>query len=50
MMLLHAHAHYDVSLSAFLSDVLFDSLIDVLKLVPILFLTYLLMEFIEHQA
>lgn len=34
----------------FLDEVLLHGLIDTLKLVPFLFLTYLLMEFIEHKA
>lgn len=34
----------------FLLDVFLDSLIDTLKLVPFLFLTYLLMEYISHKA
>lgn len=35
---------------AFLDEVLLDGLLDTLKLLPFLFLTYLLMEFIEHRA
>lgn len=31
-------------------DVIIDTLLDTLKLLPFLFLTYLLMEFIEHKA
>lgn len=34
----------------FLEEVVFDGLLDLLKLLPFLFLTYLLMEFIEHKA
>ncbi len=34
----------------FLDEVLLDGIIDTLKLIPFLFLTYLLMEFIEHKA
>ncbi len=49
-MLLHAHTHTEISFSAFLDEVLLHSLLEVLKLLPALFLTYLLMEFIEHKA
>ncbi len=34
----------------FLKEVLLEGLVDTLKLLPFLFLTYLLMEFIEHRA
>lgn len=34
----------------FLHEVVWDGLLDTLKLVPFLFLTYLLMEWIEHRA
>ena len=37
-------------MTEFLHEVLLDGLLDVLKLLPFLFLTYLLMEFIEHKA
>ncbi len=50
MMLLHSHAHSEMSLSGFAEAVLLHSLLEILKLLPILFLTYLLMEFIEHKA
>ena len=52
MTLLHAHAHVhaEITFGIFAEEVLLHSLIDVLKLLPILFLTYLLMEFIEHRA
>ncbi len=50
MMLLHANAHTEITFGFFAEEVLFHSFIDVLKLLPILFLTYLLMEFIEHRA
>lgn len=39
-----------MTLEAFLEEVLLDSLLDFLKLLPFLFLTYLLMEFLEHRA
>ena len=38
------------NLQHFLEEVLLESLVDTLKLLPFLFLTYLLMEFIEHRA
>lgn len=50
MILLHAHTHSGGALAAFADEVLLHSLVDVLKLLPILFFTYLLMEFIEHKA
>ena len=37
-------------LGEFIDEVLFHGFIDTLKLVLFLFLTYLLMEFIEHKA
>ncbi len=49
MPLLHAHAEGE-GIVGFLKDVLLDGALDTLKLVPFLFLTYLLMEFIEHRA
>lgn len=45
MMLLHEHAH-----SGYFGEVLLHSLLDTLKILPFLFLTYLLMEFLEHRA
>ena len=30
-------------------DILLDTIIDVLKLLPFLFITYLIMEYIEHK-
>ena len=52
MFLLHTHteAHSASGITAFLSEVLLDGLLDTLKLLPFLFLTYLLMEYIEHKA
>ncbi len=49
-MLLHAHLSGEISLTSFLSEVILDGLLDTLKIIPFLFLTYLLMEFIEHKA
>lgn len=39
-----------MTLPEFLEEVVVDSLIDFLKLLPFLFLTYLLMEFLEHKT
>ena len=50
-MLLHAHtAAPELSLLGYLSDVLLESAIETLYVLPFLFLTYLFMEFLEHQA
>lgn len=49
-MLLHAHAELSLSFSSFLREVLLDGLLDTLNILPFLFLTYLLMEYIEHKA
>ena len=46
MFLLHAGEHS----GDFFTEIFLHGLIDTLKLVPFLFLTYLLMEFIEHKA
>ena len=45
MMLLHAHAH-----TGYFSEVFLHSLLDTLNILPFLFLTYVLMEFLEHRA
>ena len=45
MMLLHTHAH-----AGYLEEVLLHSLIDTLTILPFLFLTYVLMELLEHRA
>ena len=45
MLLLHAQEG-----GGWLSEIFLDGLLETLKLVPFLFLTYLLMEFIEHRA
>ena len=39
-----------MTFTAFLEEVLLDSIIEFLKLLPFLFLTYLFMEFLEHRA
>ena len=44
------HTHTEEGLRGFLDEVLLHGLLDTLKLIPFLFLTYLLMEFIEHKA
>ena len=57
--MLHAHTHSGITefladklghAGEFLGEVVIESVIDTLKLVLFLFLTYLLMEFIEHKA
>ncbi len=49
--LLHAHTGHEHSLiEGLLDEVLLHGVLDTLKLIPFLFLTYLLMEFIEHKA
>ncbi len=50
MALLHTHSGEGGLFSEILSEVFLHGLLDTLKLLPILFLTYLLMEFIEHKA
>ncbi len=51
-MLLHSHAdtEYASLFEGLMHEVFLDALIDTLKIIPFLFLTYLLMEFIEHKA
>ena len=59
-MMLHSHASHGTlaellseklgSLGVFLDEVVLHSLLEVLKIIPFLFLTYLFMEFIEHKA
>ena len=46
---LHAHAA-DGAFLAVAWDILADALLDTVKLLPFLFLTYLFMEFLEHRA
>ena len=50
MALLHTHGGAEAGILAFLEEVLLHGVIDTLKLIPFLFLTYLLMEYIEHRA
>lgn len=50
MAYLHAEGHSGAGFFGFAEQVLLHSLLDTLKLIPFLFLTYLLMEFIEHKA
>ena len=47
MFLLHAHG---VEADNWAREILLEGLVDTLKIIPFLFLTYLLMEFIEHKA
>ena len=49
-MLLHAHVHEEINVASFMNEVVLHTILDTLKLIPLLFLTYLLMEFIEHRA
>ena len=44
------HANGSEGLVTFFDEVLWHGFLDILKLIPFLFLTYLLMEFIEHKA
>ena len=44
------HTHTGEGALGFLDEVFLHGLLDTLKLIPFLFLTYLLMEFIEHKA
>ena len=51
MFLLHVHEPIaEKNFPVFLREVLLDGALDTLKIIPFLFLTYLLMEFIEHKA
>ena len=50
MSFLHTHSHGTDQIGVFLESVLWHGFLDTLKLVPFLFLTYLLMEFVEHKA
>ncbi len=47
---MHSHEPHENLLEGLLHDVLLHGVLDTLKLIPFLFLTYLLMEFIEHKA
>ena len=48
--LLHAEGAHAGGFVSFLDEVVWHGLLDTLKLVGFLFLTYLLMEYIEHKA
>ncbi len=48
MALLHTHA--DGEMVHWAEEIFLQGLLDTLKIIPFLFLTYLLMEFIEHRA
>lgn len=48
MFLLHTHA--DGEMAHWFDEIFLHGLFDTLKLIPFLFLTYLLMEFIDHKA
>ena len=48
MALLHTHAEGEVA--HWFNEIILNGLLDTIKIIPFLFLTYLLMEFIEHKA
>ena len=48
MMLIHAHDHG--AAAGFFHDVVLHGLLDTLNILPFLFLTYVLMEYLEHHA
>jgi hypothetical protein len=48
--LLHTHAESDGLLLELCKEVFLHGILDTLKIIPFLFLTYLLMEFIEHKG
>jgi hypothetical protein len=48
MMLIHAHSHG--AAAGFFREVALHSLLDTLNILPFLFLTYVLMEYLEHHA
>lgn len=52
MTLLHAHTHIDNITFSFngIINVLFDAVVDTLKVLPFLFLAFLVIEFLEHKA
>ncbi len=50
MNLLHAHTEGGSLFENILTEIFWHGLLDTLKIIPFLFLTYLLMEFIEHKA
>ncbi len=50
MALLHTHAESAGLFWEILDEIFLHGLLDTLKLIPLLFLTYLLMEYIEHKA
>lgn len=50
MTLLHINGHAEGPFLKFLEEVLLHSLVSTLRLLPFLFLTYLVMEYIEHRA
>ena len=50
-MFLHAHIGApEISFTGYLTEVLLESLIETLSVIPFLFLTYLFMEYLEHKA
>ena len=50
MFLLHAHESGATGVAEFMTEVFWHGILDALDLLPLLFVTYLLMEYIEHKA
>lgn len=48
--LLHAHAEMPIYSVGSIFDVLFDAVLDTFKMLPFLFLAFLIIEFLEHKA
>ncbi len=44
------HTHVEGEAAHWFNEIILNGLLDTLKIIPFLFLTYLLMEFIEHKA
>ncbi len=47
---MHSHPSHESIFEGLLHDVLLHGIVDTLKLIPFLFLTYLILEYIEHKA
>ena len=50
MALLHVHGEGGSLFGEIFEEIFLHGIVDMLKIIPFLFLTYLLMEFIEHRA
>lgn len=50
MFLLHVHGEEAVGIPEFVKEIFWHGILDTLNLIPFLFVTYLLMEYIEHKA